>query len=126
MSNLKIKIVTGFREDQRYTLDIEEAHKAYYLFLHPEERGVFKNGLAIIGKHIQSVEPDYNTTMGWNKGYELQPEDYADIRKKGIDSELRNILSMAKKIAELPNASDLVKSPFNEALATAGLLQLEA
>ena len=45
MKDLKIKIITGFRKDQYYTIDAEEAHKAYYLFLNPEERGVFNNGV---------------------------------------------------------------------------------
>lgn len=112
MRNLKIKIITGFREDQAYTVDAEEAHKAYYLFLHPEERGIFKNGLAIIGKNIQGIEPDYHATMGWNQGYKLGPDDYADLRSKGVDIALRNCLSEAKEIAI--NLPDKINLPISE------------
>ena len=99
MKQLKIKVITGFREDQYYTIDVEEAHKAYWLFTHPEERGVFKNGVALIGKNIQGIEPDYNATMGWNPTHELQNEDWADLRHKGIDRKLRDSLSHAREIA---------------------------
>ena len=100
MNNLKIKIITGFRQDQHYTINADEAHKAYYLFLHPEERGIFNNGVALIGKNIQGIEPDYNSTMGWNKGYELNADDWNDIRNKGVDRKLRDVLSLAKEVAQ--------------------------
>ena len=75
MKDLKIKIITGFRKDQYYTIDAEEAHKAYYLFLNPEERGVFNNGVAMIGKNVQGIEPDYHATMGWNSTHTLDSDD---------------------------------------------------
>lgn len=101
MENLKIKIITGFREDQYYVIDSNEAHKAYYLFMHPEERGVFKNGVAIIGKNIQGIEPAWNETMGWNETHKLDDDDWNDIHRKGIKNKMRELLSEAKRVMPL-------------------------
>lgn len=98
---MKIKIITGFREQQYYTIDAEEAHKAYYLFLHPEERGVFSNGVALIGKNIQGIEPDYHATMGWNPTHKLDDDDFNELKEKGIDVKMRDTLYEAKQIAQL-------------------------
>lgn len=101
MENLKVKIITGFREEQYYIIDGNEAHKAYYLFMHPEERGVFKNGVALIGKNIQGIEPAWNETMGWNPTHELKDDDWNEIHKKGIHGEIRELLKEAKRIMPL-------------------------
>lgn len=100
MTNLKLKLRTGFRKDQCHTIDGDEAHKAYYLFLHPDERGVFSNGVALIGRNIQSIEPDYNATMGWNHEYELNVDDYIDLKNKGVDRKMRDLLALAKNVAQ--------------------------
>lgn len=99
MKNLKIKLVSGFRKDQEYTIDAEEAHKAYYLFLNPEQRGVFSTGLAIIGQDIRHIEPDYSAMMGWNQGYIPTPEDFNEIRANGVERKLKEALFQAKGIA---------------------------
>jgi hypothetical protein len=105
MRKLKVKIIVGFRKDQHYTIDADEAHKAYYLFLNPDKRGIFSNGVAVIGSNIDGIEPDYIATMGWNTGYTLGPDDWTDIRSKGVDVELRNVLEYAKHVAiSLPPA----------------------
>jgi hypothetical protein len=109
MNNLKIKIITGFREDQYYTIDAEEAHKAYYLFLNPQKRGIFSNGVAVIGQNIQGIEPDFIATMDWNKNYELTPFDWNEIRAKGIDRKLRDVLYQAKQIAQKGDIDELDK-----------------
>ncbi len=98
--NLKIKLITGFRKDQFYSINADEAHKAYYLFLHPQERGVFSNGVALKGESIQGIEPDYNGTMGWNPDYQLTADDFNDIRSKKVDVELRDVLYLAKNVAQ--------------------------
>ena len=85
MKNLKIKIITGFRDEQYYIIEAEEAHKAYYLFNDPEARTTFKNGVALIGKNIQGIEPAYNETMGWNTTHKLDNDDWIEMRQKGID-----------------------------------------
>ncbi len=100
MKNLKVQIIGGFRKDQHYTIDADEAHKAYSLFLNPERRAIFKNGLAIIGQDVRGVEPDYNSSMGWNTDHVLDGNDWNEIRKYGVDRELRDILQLAKEVAQ--------------------------
>lgn len=110
-----IKIKTGFEKEQHYSIPDEEAHKAYYLFLHPEKRGTFNSGLALVGKHIQSIEPDYQGTMGWNSTHTLDEDDWNDIRNKGVDRKLRDVLSEAKKVAYLiPNDLSLLQKPLSK------------
>ncbi len=112
MKNLKIKLITGFRKDQHYTIDADEAHKAYYLFMNPDERGIFKNGVALIGSNIQGIEPDYNATMGWNADHILEGADYNEMRQKGIDKELRDVLQLAKEVAQ--NQPTMINKPLSE------------
>lgn len=99
----KIKVITGFRKDQIHSIDANEAHKAYYLFLHPEQRGVFDNGLALKGSEIQKIMEDYHGTMGWNPTHELDNDDWDEIRSRGVDRKLRDILNLAQEVAKLPN-----------------------
>src|SRR5689334_22208246 len=98
---LKVKVITGFRKDQAYTIDAEEAHKAYYLFLHPEKRGVFNNGVALIGADIRAIEPDYQGTMGWNPTHQLDSDDWNEMRTLGVDRALRRAVAAAKDSAQL-------------------------
>ncbi len=114
-----IKVVIGFRQDQYHTIDAEEAHKAYYLFLNPEMRGVFNNGVALVGKDIRSIEPDYNATMGYNPTHYLEAEDWNDIREKRVDTEIRNTLEYAQLIAK--NNPELIALPLSEAFEKVSL-----
>lgn len=107
MKNLKLKIITGFRKDQFHTIDADEGHKAYWLFLHPEQRGIFKNGVPIIGADIRTIVEDYNATMGWNADHDINADDMNDIRSKGIDRELRDALALAKNVAQLGDATKI-------------------
>lgn len=96
---LKLKIVTGFTEDQKYTIDAEEAHKAYFLFLNPDARGIFGNGLAIIGRHIQAIQPDYHATLGYNKTHKLDSDDWNEINGSGVEERMQETIERAKTIA---------------------------
>lgn len=98
---MKFKIITGFRDDQFYTIDESEIHKAYYLFMNPESRTIFSDGVAIIGKNIQGIEPDYHSTMGWNKTHRLDTDDFNEMREKGILQKFTGIMSKGKEVAEL-------------------------
>lgn len=112
--NYKIKIILGFRENQIASIDSEEAHKAYYLFLHPTERGVFNDGMAIRGSDIQRIEPDYQGSMGWNPTHELDNDDWNEIRGIGLDGKLRQILSQAQELARLDKPP--INKPMSEAI----------
>jgi len=118
---MKIKICTGFNEDQKFTIESEEAHKAYYLFNNPEKRGTFSNGVALIGRDIRSIQPDYNAEMGWNPTHELDDYDWEEIRVKNIDIKFRDLLTEAKKVSYL-----IEKNPrmLNEPLSELKPLQL--
>lgn len=96
---MKIKLVVGYRRDQEHSIDAEEAHKAYYLFLNPDKRGIFNNGLAIIGNQIQEIVPDYQGTMGWNPTHQLDSDDWNEIRSSGIDQKMRRFLEGAKDLS---------------------------
>lgn len=96
---LKLKIVTGFTEDQKYTIDADEAHKAYFLFLNPDARGIFANGLAIIGRHIQAIQPDYHATLGYNKTHKLDSDDWNEINGSGVEKRMQETIERAKSIA---------------------------
>lgn len=103
----KVKIITGFRRDQEHSIPAEEAHKAYYLFFNPDARSVFSTGLAIKGSEIQEVMPDYQGTMGWNADHYLKADDWAEIRKAGVQEGMLTMLAAAKYIANLGDATDL-------------------
>lgn len=101
MKKLYVKIVAGFRKDQQYTIPAEEAHKAYYLFLNPDQRGIFSNGVAVRGEDIKTpcIVPDYHTTLGMNEAHTLDAYDMRDIRRIGLDEKLRKLIFEAKQVA---------------------------
>ncbi len=114
-----IKVITGFRDDQFVTIPMQEAHKAYYLFKHKEVSGVFDNGVALIGRNIQQIVPDYNSTMGWNPAHKLSTEDWADLRRCGVDSKMNFLLQKAKDVAVLiEDRSEVMKMSLSEALVS--------
>lgn len=110
-----IKIITGFRDDQYFIIDNEEAHKAYYLFNNPEARTVFNNGVALIGKNIQGIEPAWNETMGWNPTHKLDGDDWNEIRKTGKEKQIREMQVKAKTVAILLETKpELINMPLSE------------
>lgn len=114
---MKIKIITGFRKDQHYTIDAEEAHKAYYLFMNPDKRGIFSNGVALEGKLIQGIEPDYNATMGWNETHILDSDDWNELNKKGIARKMQDILVDAKMIVrQLADKPEVFALPLSKVM----------
>ena len=96
-----IKVKTGFNKDQNVIIPMQEAHKAYYLFKHPEERGIFENGVALIGKNIQEILPAWNETMGYNPDYVLTEEDWNIINGSGAKEKMRLLLEKAKQGGDL-------------------------
>lgn len=111
----KIKIITGFRQEQYYVIDANEAHKAYYLFNNPEKRGVFNNGVALIGKNIQGIEPAYNETMGWKPTHVLDGDDWEEINLKGVGNQMKKLMSLGKEISYQINSNpSLLNQNINE------------
>lgn len=96
-----VKIICGYEEKDQFTIPAQEAHKAYYLFNNPDKRGVFENGLAIIGKDIRRITGDYHTTMGYNKTHELNDDDWNEIRGKGVEEKMKEIMEHATDMGKL-------------------------
>ena len=97
----KVKVITGFNQDQYEVIEADEAHKAYYLFLHPEQRAIFSNGVALRGQDIMKIKPAYNETMGWNPAHVLTTDDWNEIKSLGIDKVIeQKILPKAREIAK--------------------------
>lgn len=112
-----IKIITGFREDQEVSIPMQEAHKAYYLFKHPEERGVFDCGIALVGRNIQEIKPDWNATMGYNETHELDSDDWNEIRARGVEENMRALLEKAKESGDLVEGNkNLMKLELKEVM----------
>lgn len=112
-----IKIITGFRDDQYLIIPMQEAHKAYYLFKNPEARGVFDNGVALIGRNIQSIVPAWNETMGWNATHKLTDEDWNEIRKAGIDKKMKLLIEKAKEVGDMVlENKKLIELPLGEVI----------
>jgi len=97
--NYKIKIITGYSDDQKFVIDMEEAHKAYYIFRNPEKRAIFSNGIALIGSNIRSIAPDWNGTMGWNETHKLDDYDWEEINGRGIKDKMYSLMGKAEDIA---------------------------
>ena len=97
---MKVKILTN-DFNISFTVEAKESHKAYYLFNNPEKRGTFTNGVAILGKDIKSIVPDFNTTMDWNPSYKMSDDDWNEIRKKGLDKKAQFILEKAAIVAKM-------------------------
>ena len=111
--NCKVKLIVGFRRDQEHSIPADEAHKAYYLFLNPDSRGVFSNGLAIKGSQIEEIVPDYIGIMEWNPTHVMDSDDWNEIRDLGIDRHMTTMISAAKDIARLKDPKDL-ETPLTE------------
>lgn len=103
----KVKLIVGFRRDQEHSIDATEAHKAYYLFLNPDQRGIFSNGLAIKGSQIDEIVPDYHGTMGWNPSHNLSDDDYNELRKVGVEQKMQFIMAEAKTIGARGDVGEL-------------------
>lgn len=100
---MQIKITTGYREDQFVYIPLEEAHKAYWLFLNPEQRGVFSNMATLVGRDIHNIEFDYHTLMGWNPTHKLDNHDYNELRDKGYLEKGKKFMEQVKQVSVLAN-----------------------
>lgn len=119
-----VKVVCGYRKDQEFSINANEAHKAYYLFNNPDKRGTFSNGVAIKGSDIQRIVPDYNATMGWHPSHDIDDQDWLELRVKGMPEKFTEILSLANQVAKAENP-ELLSVPLVELKAAATNPQIE-
>lgn len=89
------KIKTGYGEEEFVSIDETELEIAFFIFLN-DSKAIFKSGV-VRGKDIISIKEDWNAAMGWNKNHQLQPEDWADIRNKGVDALYTGAISNIKE-----------------------------
>lgn len=92
------KVKLGFKESQYLSITQEELPKALMMFLTQTGRGVFSDGNAIRASDILRIEPDWHKEMGWNKGWEMTPDDYAEVRP--FEKAYMNTFKKAKDIVE--------------------------
>lgn len=104
----KIKIILGY--NKHYSVSVEEAHKAYHIFMNPEKRAIFSNGVAIRGKDIMGIEPDYHSVFGWNESHKIEGDDWNEINKSAECSELKENLQYAKMLAQKPETLSVALS----------------
>jgi len=113
ISKYKLKVICGFRKEQEYTIDANEAHKAYYLFANPDKRMIFSDGLALKGTDIQRIVPDYNAIMGWNPTHQLTNDDWNELNANGVSQKMQGIMVGAKEVARIADPKDLA-TPLSE------------
>ncbi len=97
MKKATFRIYTGF--DSYFSISSDELHKAYYLYLHPEKRTIFKDGNAIEGKLIMRIAPDYHAMMGYNPSHKLDSDDWNHIQSKDLISLVEKYMVIANDIA---------------------------
>jgi hypothetical protein len=113
MKKANFKIFTGY--DSFFTISSDELHKAYYLYLHPEKRTIFKNGNAIEGSMIKRIEPDYHSMLGYNPSHKLDGDDWNEIKSNELVSLGRVYMQKATDVAKLIDKEpDLWNLPLGE------------
>lgn len=106
-SKYKIKVICGYRQDQEFSIPLDEAHKVYYLFNNPEKRGTFNSGIALKGADIQRIVPDYHASMGWNPTHKLDSDDYNELHSSGVMPKIHKVMQLAKEVAKNGELADL-------------------
>lgn len=89
------KIVFGYDAEDYIGIDETELKKAYYAFLAKKD-AVYSGG-AVRGAQITAIQPDYHRAMGWNRGWKLGPDDYAQLTEEGVDRAHTHYLNEVKE-----------------------------
>ena len=74
------KVKTGFEPNDFISIDETELHRAV-IAQATGKIGIFKEG-TVAGNNIISIKEDWSRMMGYNRGYELNDENYNDIPRK--------------------------------------------
>lgn len=102
------KVQKGFAVDDYITIDETEVEMARRAFI-TGKIADFKGGM-VSGKVIQSITPDWNKVMGYNRDYKLNGEDYEEIGAKRVE-EYRVFLEGVKKNvdSQLGNGNKMIE-----------------
>jgi hypothetical protein len=94
------KVKHGFDNQDFIRIDESELEKAIYAQM--TGKVAVLNGGTVRGSNIISITPDLHRAMGYNDGYELVAEDFAEIRNSGIENKARECFEEKKsKVYEL-------------------------
>ena len=91
-------------KDQDVTIGSKEMPAVYWAFL-KETKAVTSVGL-FRGKDIISVLPDFHKILGFNKGYDLQPEDFRLI---GTDPTCIKAVRFLEEVKQVARTVDTVQ-----------------
>lgn len=95
MTKLYFKAIYGFDAEDYIPVEEDELEKAIYAHM-TGSKTILKGG-SMSGDKIHHVVEDNHRTMGWNRGYKLCSDDYAELREKGIDTKLQKVLGKTKE-----------------------------
>ena len=95
MTKLYFKAIHGFDAEDYVPIEAEELEKAIYAHM-TGSKAVFASG-SISGNMITVVQPDYHKAMGWNQGYKLGADDFAELAQHGVDKSHQKYLAKTKE-----------------------------
>ena len=83
MKKYYFKVQYGYNHDDYLPIEYHELDKAMYAHL-TGAVAAFENG-SVTGSKIIVIKEDFTRAMGWNRGYQLTPEDQGEIAVKCKD-----------------------------------------
>lgn len=84
--------------DEGQNITITKAELPMIMWAFTKDTKAVCNGGAFRGKDIISIMPDYNKVLGYNKGYELEPEDFRIIGNDPTCFKARDYLNSIKQL----------------------------
>ncbi len=118
------KIIYGFDEKSEFLpITADELHKACVIAMEGGkavfEDGFFQNR----GSDVLRIVPDWHRVQGWNRGYKMTEEDFAEIRH--LEKPYRETLEKGKLLAEYiikENKRELISLPASQAFVESRLV----
>lgn len=117
------KIVYGYNEGDYLPITADELHKAFVVAMKGGsanfEAGFYRDR----GKDTMRITEDWHRIMGWNRGYKMVEEDYAEIRPlKEKYKETRRKGQLLAEYIIRENKTELLSIPASEAYKKMQLL----
>lgn len=90
------RVRTGYGEENSFTITGKELPFALWAFINKDSDLITKYG-AVRGEKIIDILPDHVASMGWNKGYTPNAEDWREINRelgKGLEDLMDEVKTM--------------------------------